>query len=196
MFKLPNLPYAYNALEPYIDEQTMTIHHTKHHQAYVNGANEVISDKTNEDLLSILSNPSNLNNQKLINMLGGHYNHSLFWQMLSPKIDQKPEGKLLDAITSTFGSLEKFQEQFTQKAMSVFGSGWAFLIQTPDGKLSLKRHSFQNSPVMYGNKPLLALDVWEHAYYLKYQNRRAEYIQAFWKIVNWEFVSDLFNKSA
>lgn len=194
MFDLPILPYSYSDLEPYIDEATMRLHHTKHHQAYVNGSNEVFSDQTNADLVSILSNSANHTNFKLINMLGGHYNHSLFWQMLSPRVDQKPTGVLLDALNSTFGSLDHFQQQFTQTAMSVFGSGWAFLIQTPDGKLALKRHSFQNSPVMYGRKPLLALDVWEHAYYLKYQNRRAEYIQAFWHIVNWDFVSTLFSQ--
>jgi len=148
---------------------------------------------TAEQLLAKLNIIDPSIRQAVINHGGGHVNHSFFWQIMAPPSDQKPEGKLLDALTSTFGDFAKFQEQFTQKALSVFGSGWAFLIKTPDGKLSLKRHSFQNSPLSSGNFPLLALDVWEHAYYLKYQNRRAEYVQAFWKVVNWEKVSQLFH---
>lgn len=188
MFSLPNLPYDYTALEPFIDEQTMRIHHTKHHQAYVNGINEVLPDKSEADLVEILRSTKD---QKVINMGGGHANHSLFWQIMAPATGQKPEGKLLEVLNSTFGDVTKFQEQFTAKAMAVFGSGWVFLIKTPEGKLTLKRHSFQNSPLMHGNTPLLALDVWEHAYYLKYQNRRAEYITAWWKVVNWKKVSEL-----
>ena len=190
MFTLPSLPYSYSALEPYLDDATMKLHHTKHHQAYVNGINEVLPDKSESDLENILKTTTD---QKVLNMGGGHLNHSLYWQIMAPPTGQKPEGKLLAALNSTFGDLTQFQEQFTAKAMSVFGSGWAFLIKTPDGKLALKRHSFQNTPVSHGNIPLLTVDVWEHAYYLKYQNRRAEYIQAFWNIVNWNKVSELFS---
>ena len=192
MFSLPDLQYNYSALEPYIDEATMKFHHDKHHQAYVNGINEVLPDKSEADLAEILRTTKD---QKVINMGGGHANHSLFWQVMAPATGQKPEGKLLEALNSTFGNLAKFQEQFTAKAMSVFGSGWAFLLKTPEGKLALKRHSFQNTPINSGNTPLLTVDVWEHAYYLKYQNRRAEYLTAWWNIVNWKKVSELFEKS-
>jgi superoxide dismutase, Fe-Mn family len=198
MFTLPNLPYSYDALEPFIDTQTMQIHHTKHHQAYVNGINDVFPEKSNTDLEAILRHPENLPDtvrQKVLNMGGGHLNHSSFWQIMAPPTGQSPEGPLLDALNSTFGDLTKFQEQFTAKALGVFGSGWAFLIKTPEGKLALKRHSFQNTTISDGNIPLLCLDVWEHAYYLKYQNRRPEYVQAFFNIINWRKVEENFNRA-
>lgn len=193
-FTLPDLPYPHNALEPYIDEATMRIHHDKHHQAYVDNLNKALLGSGWEDkaLDEILANTEKLDEgirQAVINNGGGHANHSFFWKIMKPS-GGNPKGKLLEALNSTFGSLEKFKEEFTARTMGVFGSGWAFLIKTKDGKLSLKRHSFQNSPIMYGNVPILGIDVWEHAYYLKYQNRKAEYIGAFWNVVNWKQVNE------
>lgn len=188
MFTLPDLPYAYDALEPYIDEETMRIHHDKHHGTYVDNLNKL--NTQNLSLEELLKSED----QKIINCVGGHVNHTFFWEIMAP-VKSDPEGKILEAINSTFGSLEKFKASFTEKALGVFGSGWAFLIKTPEGKLSLKRHSFQNSPLMQGNIPILGIDVWEHAYYLKYQNRRAEYVEAWWNIVNWDKVEENFTKS-
>ena len=191
-FTLPELAFSYDALEPYIDGATMRIHHTKHHQAYVDNLNKVLEGtevdfKSAEDLLSNIDKiPENIR-QSVINNGGGHVNHSFFWKIMSPE-KSKPEGKLLEIVNSTFGSLDKFKQSFTEKAMSLFGSGWVFLIMNPKGELSLKRHSFQNSPLTHGNYPILTIDLWEHAYYLKYQNRRAEYIDAWWNIVNWKQV--------
>ncbi|KKQ97814.1 MAG: Superoxide dismutase, partial [Candidatus Woesebacteria bacterium GW2011_GWA1_39_12] len=187
--KLPDLPYPYNALEPYIDTRTMEIHHSKHHQAYVTNLNAGLKKypkllKFDVDYLitNILKLPTDI--RSLVrNNGGGHSNHSFFWEIMSPK-SNPPGGKLLEALNSTFGNVDKFKEEFTNKAMSVFGSGWTFLILTHDGKLALKRQSFQNSPIMQGNIPILGVDVWEHAYYLKYQNRRADYIAAWWHVVN------------
>src|SRR3990172_12796398 len=199
MFTLPALPYDYNALEPYIDEETMRIHHDKHHAAYVDNVNKALGG--NKELLSyqvskLLQNldkvPEGLK-QTVINNAGGHANHSFFWQIMCPAAKSlSPAGKLLDSLNLSFGSVDKFKEAFTAKAMAVFGSGWAFLIKKPDGTLALKRHSFQNSPLMHGNIPILGIDVWEHAYYLKYQNRRAEYVAAWWNIVNWIQVAKNF----
>ncbi len=199
MFRLPKLGYGYNALEPYIDAATMEIHHTKHHQAYIDNLNKALekypelSGKSLEELLAEDAKivPSDIKGA-VINHGGGHYNHSFFWEIMGPPTAKEPQGKLAEAIESTFGGLVKFKEAFSQKAMGVFGSGWAFLIMTPEGKLALKRHSFQNSPVMRGNTPLLGIDVWEHAYYLKYKNRRAEYIEAWWSVVNWQEVEKRF----
>lgn len=198
-FELPSLSFDYNALEPYIDEETMRIHYTKHHQGYVDKLNAALEGKpelqgkTIEELLGqIDSVPSGIR-QAVINNGGGHANHSFFWRILSPNSGKRPEGELGEAINRTFGSFEDFKKQFSEKAMGVFGSGWAFLIVTPEKKLSLKRHSFQNSPLMGGNTPILGLDVWEHAYYLKYQNRRAEYIEAFWNVVNWDEALSLYS---
>src|SRR3989344_3911335 len=200
MFSLPKLPYSYNALEPYIDEATMRIHHTKHHQAYVDNLNKaLVGNKklqklsVEEFLTNVKSIPENIR-QTVVNNAGGHANHSFFWQIMSSENTQ-PQGKLLLAIESEFGSLDRFKEAFSQKAMSVFGSGWAFLTVTKEGKLKLKRHSFQNSPLMQGNIPILGIDVWEHAYYLKYQNRRTDYIQAWWNVVNWPQVSKNYEKN-
>jgi Fe-Mn family superoxide dismutase len=201
MFTLPVLRYQYNSLEPYIDEATMRIHHTKHHQAYVDNLNKALEKypdfykKPIEEILSDLEAVPEDIRMAVINNGGGHANHSLFWEIMAPNPKKQPEGALLDAINSTFGSLLAFKEQFTQKAMGVFGSGWAFLIVTPERRLSLKRHSFQNSPISHGNIPILGIDVWEHAYYLKYQNRRAEYIDAWWNVVNWEEVENRFKRS-
>jgi len=179
----------------------MKLHHGKHHQTYVDNLNKAtaafpgLQNFTIEQLLSDLDVLDPSIRQAVINHGGGHANHSLYWQIMAPPADQKPEGKLLAALNSTFGDFTKFQEQFTAKAMALFGSGWVFLTKTPQGKLNLKRHSFQNSPLSTGNTPLLTIDVWEHAYYLKYQNRRAEYITAWWHVVNWNKVSELFERS-
>lgn len=209
--KLPDLPYDYADLEPYIDKETMIIHHTKHHQAYVDNLNKALEkypefiDMDVEDILRKYEKLPNSIKQTVINNAGGHANHSFFWKVMLPAQKafseprgptnrrSSPEGVLKQVIEKSFGSIEKFREDFTQKAMGVFGSGWAFLIMKPDKTISLKRHSFQNSPLMQGNIPILGIDVWEHAYYLKYQNRKAEYVDAFWNIINWKQVEDNFN---
>jgi len=204
MFTLPDLPFAHNALEPYIDEQTMRIHHGKHHQAYVDNLNKALEgiqeykDKDNKDLEELLSNVDKVpegKRQAVINNGGGHANHTFFWEIMNPGKGGVPEGKLAEAIETLFGSFDTFKEKFSEKAMTVFGSGWAFLILDQKGKLGLKRQSFQNSPLMHGNTPILGLDVWEHAYYLKYQNRRKEYVEAWWNVVNWEEVERRFEEA-
>jgi Fe-Mn family superoxide dismutase len=199
-FELPKLPYPYDALEPHIDERTMEIHHTKHHQAYVDNLNKALEGQDElrtlsiEELLQNIDKVPEGKRQAVINNGGGHANHSFFWTIMSPDGDGEPKGELAEAINKTFDSFEEFKKGFTEKAMGVFGSGWAFLIKTPDGSLRLKRHSFQNSPLMHGNIPILGIDVWEHAYYLKFQNRKAEYIEAWWNVVNWEEANKLFLK--
>jgi len=201
MYQLPKLNFSYSDLEPYIDSQTMQIHYEKHHQAYVDNLNKALESRSDlqdlpiEELLARLPSLQDPLKQTLINNGGGHSNHSLFWQMLSPS-KTRPSDKLLLALETTFGSYQSFIGQFTDKAMSVFGSGWTFLIINKTGGLQLKRHSFQNSPLMTGNIPLIALDLWEHAYYLKYQNRKKEYVEAFWSVLNWEFVSAKFDEAS
>lgn len=189
-FELPNLPYAYDALEPHIDAQTMEIHHTKHHNAYVTKLNGAIegtdaADKSLEDIIKNVSNYSTA----VRNNGGGHYNHSFFWPLLSAKGGQ-PGGKLADAINSTFGSLDKLKEEFNNAAATRFGSGWAWLIVDESGNLKVTSTPNQDNPLMdvaeVKGTPVLGLDVWEHAYYLKYQNKRPDYIAAFWNVVNWE----------
>jgi len=200
-FDLPNLPYDYNALEPYIDAKTMEFHHSKHHRSYVDNLNKALEKypdfykKPIEEILANIDSVPGDVRQAVINHGGGHVNHTFFWKIMTPK-PTSLTGKLLESINSTFGSIDKFKEEFTSKTMSVFGSGWAFLIMTPDKKLTLKRHSFQNSPLMHGNIPILGIDVWEHAYYLKYQNRRADYISAWWNVVNWGEASEIFSKAS
>ncbi|MBX6379071.1 MAG: superoxide dismutase [Thermoflavifilum aggregans] len=188
-FTLPSLPYAFDALEPYIDKTTMEIHHGKHHGGYVTNLNNAIAgtdaeNKTIEEILKQVSKyPVAVRNNG-----GGHYNHSLFWTLLSPKGGGQPSGKLAEAINSTFGSFDKFKEEFNKAAMGRFGSGWAWLI-VQNGKLAITSTPNQDNPLMdvaeQQGTPILGLDVWEHAYYLKYQNRRADYVNAFWNIVNW-----------
>lgn len=206
MFTLPKLPYEYNALEPFIDEETMHLHHDKHHQAYIdklNAALEKYTDLQNKTIEELLSDTDSLPEdirQTVINNGGGHVNHSFFWEILRPaeaggEVGMAPTGELLEAINKTFGSFEEFKKQFSEKATTVFGSGWAFLVKTPKGELKLKRQSFQNSPISDGQIPILGLDVWEHAYYLKYQNRRAEYIEAWWNVVNWKKAEEIFNSN-
>ena len=184
MFNLPELSYSTNALEPYIDTQTMEIHHGKHHAAYVKNLNDVLPDKTETDLEQILRTTDN---PKVRNNGGGHFNHSLFWTLVCPADKSgQPEGKLLELIASTFGDLPTFKTKFAGVALGRFGSGWAWLT-TKGGQLTLEDTPNQDLPQ---GSPILGLDVWEHAYYLKYQNRRADYIENWWNLVNWRAVSE------
>ena len=200
MFTLPKLPYEYSALEPFIDEATMKLHHDKHHQAYIDKLNAALEKYPNlqkltvEQLIGDLTKVPEDIRQAVANHGGGHANHSFFWEIMTPpdKSVEPTSGALFDTVTKSFGSFADFKTKFTEKAMGVFGSGWAFLVKKPDGTLAIRRHSFQNSPIMQGNSPLLGIDVWEHAYYLKYQNRRNEYVDVFWKVVNWAKVEENF----
>ena len=198
-FTLPSLPYAYDALESAIDATTMEIHHTKHHQGYVSKLNQAIQGTTAESYsLEDLMRAISQFDTGVRNNGGGHYNHSLFWESLSPT-PQPPTGQLLAAINNQWGSLDQFKEVFAQQAATRFGSGWAWLIVTSDGKLAVTSTPNQDNPLMdiaEGDTgyPLLGLDVWEHAYYLRYQNRRPDYIQAFWEVVNWEKVNERYRQ--
>ncbi|PRY66064.1 Fe-Mn family superoxide dismutase [Vreelandella songnenensis] len=190
---LPELPYAYDALEPNIDAMTMEIHHSRHHQTYVNNLNAALEgtgleEVGIEELVSNLDRVPEAKRQAVINNGGGHANHSMFWQMMSPNGGGKPQGDVADAIESELGGFEAFQEEFKKAAVGRFGSGWAWLSVTPEKKLVVENTLNQDSPLMHGNTPLLGLDVWEHAYYLKYQNKRPDYISAFFSVVNWEDV--------
>jgi Fe-Mn family superoxide dismutase len=193
-YSLPQLPYAYDALEPNIDTQTMEIHHTKHHQTYINNINAGIEgtewEKLSvEELVSKVNEvPAELKNN-VINNAGGHANHSLFWTVMSPQGGGEPIKQIAEAIEKDVGGFEKFKEAFTKAALTRFGSGWAWLSVTPEKKVIVESSANQDSPLMNGNIPVLGLDVWEHAYYLKYQNRRPEYIAAFFNVVNWEEVN-------
>ncbi|WP_088102473.1 superoxide dismutase [Halalkalibacter urbisdiaboli] len=197
-YQLPQLPYAANALEPHIDEQTMNIHHGKHHATYVSKLNDALeghdelASKSIEELVSNLDAvPENIRGA-VRNNGGGHANHSLFWEILSPNGGGAPTGELASAIDEAFGSFDAFKEQFTNAAITRFGSGWAWLI-VDGGKLAVTSTPNQDTPLMEGKTPILGLDVWEHAYYLNYQNRRPDYIGAFWNVVNWDEVSKRFN---
>lgn len=198
-FTLPSLPYAYDALEPHIDARTMEIHHSRHHAGYVNNLNNALqgsggSDKSLEAIMSSVSSYSGA----IRNNGGGHYNHQLFWEVMSPKGGGQPSGELLSAINSTFGSFGKFKEQFSSAASTRFGSGWAWLMVS-EGKLKISSTPNQDNPLMdvvdERGTPILGLDVWEHAYYLKYQNMRGDYISAFWEVVNWNAVSEKLKKA-
>jgi len=197
-YTLPQLPYDYKALEPHIDARTMEIHHTKHHQAYINNANKVFETNpdlgamTVEALLANISKAPDAVRQTLINNAGGHFNHSLFWQIIGPGKGGEPKGALADAIKSVFGDYAKFKEQFADAATKRFGSGWAWLVIDGGGKLQVMSTANQDSPLMQGHTPIVGLDVWEHAYYLNYQNRRPDYITAFWNVVNWDKAGELF----
>ncbi len=197
MFTLPELPYAYNALEPYIDERTMQIHHDKHHAAYVKNLNDALAGQDGllslsmEALVADLSKVPEAVRTKVRNNAGGHANHSLFWQIMAPGKRGAPSGKLADAIASAFGDVASFQEKFSTAGMARFGSGWVWLVSEA-GKLSITDTPNQDSPLMEGKTPILGLDVWEHAYYLKYQNLRADYIKAWWNVVNWKEVEKRF----
>lgn len=192
-FELPQLPYAYDALEPHIDKETMNIHHTKHHNTYVTNlnaaleGNEALQSKSVEELIANLDAVPEEKRTAVRNNGGGHANHSFFWQILSPNGGGEPKGELAEAINKKFGSFENFKEEFGKAATTRFGSGWAWLA-IKDGELELYSTPNQDSPIMEGKTPLLGLDVWEHAYYLKYQNRRPEYIASFWNVVNWDEV--------
>jgi len=197
MFTLPDLPYPESALEPYIDEETMKIHHGKHHAAYVQNLNDALKDfpelsaKKTEELIADLEVIPEGIRTKVRNQGGGHANHSLFWTIMSPSKSALKEGTLMEELKKTFGDLAAFQEKFSAAAMGRFGSGWAWLVKGEDG-LEILDTSNQDSPISLGKDPILALDVWEHAYYLKYQNRRADYIKAWWNVVDWPQVERLF----
>jgi Fe-Mn family superoxide dismutase len=199
-FTLPPLPYDFAALEPHIDAKTMEIHHDKHHQAYVNNLNAAVEKapelqgKSIEELLKNVNNAPESVRTAVRNNGGGHWNHSFFWQIMGPKAGGEPTGPLGDAIKSSFGGFDKFKEQFAAAAAGRFGSGWAWLVND-GGKLSITSTPNQDNPLMEGKSPnsvLLGIDVWEHAYYLKYQNRRPDYVTAWWNVVNWGAVSKRF----
>ena len=196
---LPKLPYAYDALEPYIDTETMTIHHDKHHATYVANVNAALEKhpEIGEDLEALLADvdrvPADIR-QAVINNGGGHLNHALFWELLSPE-KQEPTAQVLAAIEEDFGSFDEFKAAFTQAATTRFGSGWAWLVVNENGKLEVLSTANQDTPISQGKAPILALDVWEHAYYLKYRNVRPDYIKAFFDVINWEKVAELYSKA-
>jgi superoxide dismutase, Fe-Mn family len=197
--QLPSLPYAHDALEPHIDAKTMEIHHGKHHQAYITNLNTALEgtgleSKSVEELIADLNAVPEKVRTAVRNNGGGHANHSLFWTLLSPNGGGTPSGALADAINRDLGSFEAFKTAFETAAKTRFGSGWAWLVKDNAGKLSVMSTANQDSPLMEGKTPLLGLDVWEHAYYLNYQNRRPDYISAFWNVVNWKEVTAHFSK--
>jgi Fe-Mn family superoxide dismutase len=199
-FKVPPLPYAYDALEPHIDARTMEIHHDKHHAAYVTNLNKAIADSPDlgqrkiEDILKDLGTVPEKIRTAVRNQGGGHYNHTLFWQMMKKGGGGQPTAELAKAIDQSFGSFLAFKDKFTEAATKVFGSGWAWIAAGNDKKLTIESTPNQDTPLSSGRTPLLGIDVWEHAYYLKYQNRRPEYIGAWFNVINWEFVADRFDK--
>lgn len=200
-YELPKLPYAYNALEPHIDGRTMEIHYSKHHQAYVTNLNNAVKGKADlekksvEDLIRDLSSVPEDIRMAVRNNGGGHANHSFFWKIMGPNAGGEPKGKLADDIKSTFGGFDQFKEKFADAGVKRFGSGWAWLIKNSGGKLEIVSTANQDSPLMgkaiagAEGTPILGVDVWEHAYYLNYQNRRPDYIKAWWNVVNWDAVA-------
>lgn len=198
-YKLPELPYAYDALEPHFDKETMNIHHTKHHNTYITNVNnalegnEELLSKSVEELISDLDAVPEDKRTAVRNNGGGHANHSLFWEILSPNGGGNPTGALAEAIDKKFGSFDAFKEEFAKAGATRFGSGWAWLVLN-NGELEVTSTPNQDSPLMEGKTPLLGLDVWEHAYYLNYQNRRPDYISAFWNVVNWDEVAKRYGK--
>ena len=204
IYKLPKLSYSYDALEPFIDARTMEIHHSKHHQAYVNKLNDALKnypdfqEKTLEELLASLDKIPAEIRTAVRNNGGGHFSHSLFWNVIGPnkggepvrQIQEGPKGKLADDIKTAFGSFQNFKDEFIKQAANLFGSGWVWFYADPStgpGQVKIMSTSGHDNPIMTGGKPLMVLDVWEHAYYLKYQNRRSEYVEAWWNVVNWDF---------
>jgi len=199
-FELPKLPYAVDALEPYIDAQTMTIHHDKHHQAYITNLNAALekhpelAGKSLEDLLSDLNAVPEDIRMAVRNHGGGTWNHNVFWEIMGPKVGGTPSGELTRALEKAFGSFDAFKSEFEKAAVGRFGSGWAWLVRKGDG-LAVVSTANQDTPLSEGLTPILAIDVWEHAYYLKYQNRRPEYVSNWWNVVNWEAVADRLHES-
>jgi Fe-Mn family superoxide dismutase len=199
-FTLPPLPYGYDALEPNIDARTMEIHHTKHHQGYVNNLNAAIEkapelqNKSLEELLKNLSAVPEKVRTAVRNNAGGHWNHSMFWVIMAPNAGGEPTGELADAIKKSFGDFSKFKEQFNAAASGRFGSGWAWLVSDTQGSLAIESTPNQDNPLMEGRHPIMGVDVWEHAYYLKYQNRRADYLSAWWNTVNWPEVAKRYGE--
>lgn len=199
-YTLPDLPYAYDALEPYIDEETMHLHHDKHHNTYVTNLNAAIEkhpelgEKSVEELLADFDSVPEDIKTAVRNNGGGHANHSFFWEILAPNAGGEPTGAIKEAIEETFDSFADFKEEFKTAATGRFGSGWAWLV-IKDGKLAITSTANQDSPLMDGQTPVLGLDVWEHAYYLKYKNVRPDYINAFWSVVNWDKVNDFYAKA-
>ncbi len=199
-YTLPDLPYAKDALEPHIDTKTMEIHHGKHHQAYVDKVNAALegspmAGKPIEEVLRNINDVPQDKRQAVINNGGGHANHSLFWQVMSPDGGGSPEGDLASAIDADLGGLDKFKEDFAAAAAGRFGSGWAWLVVDGGGKLQVTSSLNQDSPLMDGHTPILGIDVWEHAYYLNYQNRRPDYVKSWWNVVNWKKVGELYGKA-
>lgn len=201
-FTLPALPYAFNALEPHIDAKTMEIHHDKHHQTYITNLNKALEGQSDAQKLTLeqlladncAAAPEAIRTA-VRNNAGGHHNHSLFWTLLAPNAGGTPSGTIGSAIHDALGGFDAFKTQFTTAATSRFGSGWAWLVWSKEGKLQIISTANQDSPLMDGHKPLLGLDVWEHAYYLHYQNRRPDYIGAFWNVVNWAKVEELYKEA-
>ena len=199
-YTLPDLPYPKDALEPHIDARTMEIHHGKHHQAYVNNLNKALEghpmgSKPVEEVLKNINDVPQEKRQAVINNGGGHANHSLFWQVMSPKGGGAPKGDLAKAIETDLGGFDKFKQDFAAAAAGRFGSGWAWLVVDGGGKLQVTSTLNQDSPLMDGHTPILGCDVWEHAYYLNYQNRRPDYVSAWWNVVNWDKVAELYGKA-
>jgi Fe-Mn family superoxide dismutase len=199
-YSVPDLPYDYDALEPHIDEQTMRIHHDKHHQAYVDKANAALegTEWADRDVEEVVANLDQLPDDKrtaVRNNAGGHVNHSFFWQIMGPDGGGEPSGALADAINEKFGSFDAFKEEFKNAGIGRFGSGWAWLVHDGSGLLVTSTPN-QDSPITDGQTPLLGADVWEHAYYLKYQNRRPDYLDAFWNVVNWDEVASRYEAAA
>ncbi len=197
-YELPKLPYAYNALQPYISEEIMVLHHDKHHLAYVNNLNAAIEkhpelfEKSPEDLLMNLNQIPEDIRMAVRNNGGGHVNHSMFWQIMAPNAGGEPSGKLAEEIKKYFGSFADFQAKFNDEGLKRFGSGWVWLVKTKDGKLDVVSTANQDNPMSDGHTPLIANDVWEHAYYLQYKNVRADYLKAWWNIINWQEVEKRF----
>ncbi len=199
-FTLPKLPYDYDALEPYIDQETMKIHHDFHHKAYVDNLNKAVAghpDLLNKSIGELLRNidsvPKNIR-QAVINNGGGHANHSMFWQIMTPKSTGKPSGALATAVDEAFGSFDKFQTALSQAAITRFGSGWGWLV-LEGGKLRILSTGNQDSPLMEGQSPIMGIDVWEHAYYLKYRNKRPDYVSAWWHVANWDKVAERYSEA-
>ena len=199
--ELPALPYDYNALEPHIDEMTMRIHHDKHHAAYVTNLNKALESAPElqalsvEDLLKDLGKVPESIRTAVNNNGGGHYNHTMFWTIMGPNMGAEPAGELADAIRAAFGDFASFKEKINNAGMTRFGSGWAWLVMAKGGKLSVMSTANQDCPLSSGLQPIMGVDVWEHAYYLKYQNRRADYLAAWWNVVNWQEVANRYKKA-